>query len=88
MPRWPAGLWAALRTLAVPGGATASGAIPALPARTVQHHLADLGLLPAAAVSGRFDHRTADAVASFQAARGLAVDGVPGPQTSAALLQG
>jgi murein L,D-transpeptidase YcbB/YkuD len=61
-------------------------AIPALPARQVQERLAGLGLLPADAVSGRFDRPTADAVARFQARTGLPVDGVPGRRTSDLLL--
>jgi murein L,D-transpeptidase YcbB/YkuD len=61
-------------------------AIPALPARQVQERLVSLDLLPADAVSGRFDRPTADAVARFQARVGLPVDGVPGRRTSDLLL--
>jgi murein L,D-transpeptidase YcbB/YkuD len=61
-------------------------AIPALPAHVVQARLVALGLLPADAVSGRFDRPTADAVARFQARVGLPADGVPGRSTSDLLL--
>jgi murein L,D-transpeptidase YcbB/YkuD len=61
-------------------------AIPALPARQVQERLVALGLLSPAAVSGRFDRPTADAVARFQARTGLPADGVPGRRTADLLL--
>jgi peptidoglycan hydrolase-like protein with peptidoglycan-binding domain len=82
------GLLAVVGALFVPGGAAAAGATPAVPARDVQERLASLGLLPLDAVSGRFDRRTADAVARFQARAGLRVDGVPGGRTADLLLAG
>ncbi len=60
--------------------------MPALPARTVQLLLAALGILPASAVSGRFDPATANAVRPFQEAAGLEPNGVPGRATADALL--
>ena len=72
--------------LAPGSAAAAAGGAPALPARTVQERLVVLGRLPADAVTGRYDRRTLDAVARFQAARGLPVDGVPGASTADALL--
>jgi hypothetical protein len=82
------GLLAVVGALFVPGGAAAVGAAPALPALEVQQRLAALGLLPRDAVSGRFDRRTANAVARFQARAGLRVDGVPGGRTADLLLAG
>jgi len=73
-------------SLLAPGGAAAAGGAPALPARTVQERLVALGRLPADAITGRYDRRTLDAVARFQAAHGLAVDGVPDARTADALL--
>jgi peptidoglycan hydrolase-like protein with peptidoglycan-binding domain len=70
-----------------PGAAAESGGVPALPARTVQERLVALGRLPADAVTGRYDRRTLDAVARFQAALGLPVDGVPGARTADELLR-
>jgi peptidoglycan hydrolase-like protein with peptidoglycan-binding domain len=67
----------------VPGS---SGA-PALHARDVQERLLALGLLPAEAVTGRYDRRTLEAVARFQAQHGLPVDGVPDSPTADALLR-
>jgi peptidoglycan hydrolase-like protein with peptidoglycan-binding domain len=75
-------------SLLAPGGAAASGGAPALPARTVQEQLVALGRLPADAITGRYDRRTLDAVARFQAAHGLPVDGVPDARTADALLRG
>jgi hypothetical protein len=43
--------------------------------------------LPAGALDGRFDTRTAAALRRFQRARGLAADGIAGPQTFRALLR-
>jgi murein L,D-transpeptidase YcbB/YkuD len=63
-----------------------AGIVPALPARTVQERLVALGRFPAEAVTGRYDRPTLDAVARFQAERGLRVDGVPGWRTADALL--
>jgi peptidoglycan hydrolase-like protein with peptidoglycan-binding domain len=69
-----------------PGGAAAHGAAPALPARETQERLLALGLLPADALSGRYDRPTMDAIARFQASRGLPVDGIPDATTADALL--
>ena len=44
--------------------------------------------LPSRAVDGRFDAATAAALRRFQRSRGLAADGVAGPQTFRALLRG
>jgi hypothetical protein len=44
--------------------------------------------LPRRAVDGRFDRRTSAALRRFQARRGLAVDGIAGPQTFDALRHG
>jgi peptidoglycan hydrolase-like protein with peptidoglycan-binding domain len=70
-----------------PGGAAGSGGAPALPARTVQERLVALGRLPAEAITGRYDRRTLDAVARFQATLGLDVDGVPDARTADELLK-
>ena len=72
--------------LAPGAAAAASGGAPALPARTVQERLVALGRLPADAITGRYDRRTLDAVARFQATLGLPVDGVPDARTADALL--
>jgi peptidoglycan hydrolase-like protein with peptidoglycan-binding domain len=69
-----------------PGGAAAHGGAPALQAGETQERLIALGLLPADARSGRYDRRTLDAVARFQASRGLPVDGLPDAATADALL--
>lgn len=53
--------------------------------RVVQKRLAALGYLPAKAVTGVWDARTAHAVLAFQAWQGLARDGIVGPKTLAAL---
>lgn len=62
---------------------------PARPApadpRQVQQRLVALHYLPAAAVTGTWDYRTAQAVTAFQAWQGLLRDGTVGPQTLAAL---
>jgi len=81
-PRWPAALTAAARAVLVPGEA----GTPALHARTVQERLVALGRLPQDAVSGRFDRRTLDAVARFQADHRLPVDGIPDAKTADLLL--
>ncbi|MEA2172091.1 MAG: putative peptidoglycan binding domain [Solirubrobacteraceae bacterium] len=60
--------------------------MPALPVRRVQELLVAHDMLAAADVTGRFDRRTCDAVARFQARYGLVVDGVPGTATSDVLL--
>jgi murein L,D-transpeptidase YcbB/YkuD len=71
---------AVLQPGAVPGGA------PALHARDAQERLVVHGVLPAEAVTGRFDRRTLDAVARFQAVHGLPVDGMLDARTADALL--
>jgi murein L,D-transpeptidase YcbB/YkuD len=60
--------------------------VPALPARRVQELLVAHDLLDPAAVTGRYDRATLDAVARFQARCGLVVDGMPGTVTADALL--
>jgi hypothetical protein len=77
---------ALVRAAFVPGAAAGCGGAPALPAREVQARLVLLDLLPATGVTGRYDRATLDAVARFQAARGLTVDGVPGARTADLLL--
>ena len=67
--------------------APGSGGAPALPARTVQERLVALGRLPEDAITGRYDRPTLDAVARFQAALGLEVDGVPDARTADELLK-
>jgi peptidoglycan hydrolase-like protein with peptidoglycan-binding domain len=69
-----------------PGAAAAHGGAPALQAGETQERLIALGHLPADARSGRYDRRTLDAVARFQAAHGLPVDGIPDAATADALL--
>ncbi len=69
-----------------PGGAATHGGAPALQARETQERLVALGLLPADALSGRYDRPTMDAVARFQASHGLPVDGFPDAATADALL--
>lgn len=83
-PRLPRlhGLVAAVQAVLVPG----SSGTPALYARDVQERLVALDLLPADAVTGRYDRRTLDGVARFQARHGLPVDGVPDAPTADALL--
>ncbi|MDA0182212.1 peptidoglycan-binding protein [Solirubrobacter phytolaccae] len=80
------GAAAALRAVAVPG--SVAGGAPALHARTAQERLAAHGFLPVDAVTGRYDRRTLDALARFQAAHLLPVDGQLDPRTADALLQG
>ena len=70
-----------------PGGAAAHGGAPALHAAEAQERLIALGHLPAEARSGRYDRRTMDAIARFQAAHGLPVDGIPDAATADALLE-
>lgn len=60
------------------------GHAPADP-RGVQQRLVSLGYLPAGAVTGAFDARTAHAVLAFQGWQRLGRDGIVGPQTLAAL---
>jgi peptidoglycan hydrolase-like protein with peptidoglycan-binding domain len=67
--------------------APGSGGAPALPARTVQERLVAIGHLPADAITGRYDRRTLDAVARFQATLGFDVDGVPDARTADELLK-
>jgi peptidoglycan hydrolase-like protein with peptidoglycan-binding domain len=85
-PRLPRtdGAVAALRAVAVPG--SVRGGAPALHARVAQERLAALGLLEAEAVTGRWDRRTLDAVARFQAAHALPVDGQLDARTADALI--
>jgi peptidoglycan hydrolase-like protein with peptidoglycan-binding domain len=52
--------------------------------RVLQRRLAEVGAAPGA-IDGRYGPLTARAVARFQAAHGLAVDGIAGPKTLAAL---
>jgi peptidoglycan hydrolase-like protein with peptidoglycan-binding domain len=86
-PRALAIATAVLGAAFAPGGAALAGGVPALEARPVQEWLAALGHLPGDAVTGRYDRRTLDAVARFQAAQGLPVDGVPDARTADALLR-
>ncbi|MBE2320553.1 peptidoglycan-binding protein [Solirubrobacter sp. CPCC 204708] len=65
---------------AVPGGA------PALHARVAQERLLAHGFLADDAVTGRFDRATLNAVARFQAAHALPVDGQLDARTADALL--
>jgi peptidoglycan hydrolase-like protein with peptidoglycan-binding domain len=65
--------------------ATAVHGTGAPSAGTVQRELVALRYLPASAVSGSWDYRTAQAVMAFQAWQGLTRDGTIGPQTLAAL---
>jgi peptidoglycan hydrolase-like protein with peptidoglycan-binding domain len=74
---------AMVESVLAPGSAGA----PALPARTVQERLVALDRLPADAITGRYDRRTLDAVARFQAGLGLPVDGVPDAHTADELLK-
>jgi peptidoglycan hydrolase-like protein with peptidoglycan-binding domain len=69
-----------------PGGAAAHGGAPALHAGEIQERLIALGVLPADARTGRYDRRTMDAVARFQASQGLPVDGLADAATADALL--
>ena len=69
-----------------PGAAAAHGT-PALQAREAQERLIALDLLAKDALTGRYDRRTLDAVARFQAAHGLPVDGIPDAATADALLR-
>ena len=78
------GVTAALRAVAVPG--SVAGGAPALHARVAQERRVAHGLLPADAVTGRYDRRTLDAVARFQAAYLLPVDGQLDARTADALL--
>ena len=68
-------------------GDVAFASRPALHARVVQQHLAALGLIDWTQVTGRFDVPTQAAVARFQAASGLPVDGVADGRTSDRLLE-
>jgi len=85
-PRLPRlqGLGAVARAVIVPG-AVAGGA-PALHARVAQERLVAHGLLSEAAVTGRYDRATLDAVARFQAKHQLPADGVPDAATADTLL--
>jgi lipoprotein-anchoring transpeptidase ErfK/SrfK len=71
------------------GGTAAPAVLPPLrdpvSARAVQIRLVALRYLPANAVSGRWDYRTAQAVIAFQAWEGLDRDGTVGARTLAAL---
>jgi lipoprotein-anchoring transpeptidase ErfK/SrfK len=57
-------------------------------ARAAQRRLVALRYLPASAVTGRWDYRTAQALMAFQAWNGLQRDGTIGPKTLAALAKG
>jgi len=70
------------RLLAPGAGYTAAHGSRAV--RTLQRRLAGLGDSPGA-IDGRYGPRTEQAVMRFQAARRLHVDGIAGPQTTAAL---
>ncbi len=85
-PRLPRlrGFGAATRAVLIPG--SERGGAPALHARVAQERLVAHGLLPADAVTGRYDRRTLDAVARFQAAHMLPVDGQLDGRTADALL--
>ncbi len=86
----------AVRTRAdvlAPPPAPAPVAAPALPRMKgsmtlvqVQRRLVKLGYLPQGAATDRFDQRTHSAVIAFQKWEGLLRDGIPGPETQAALL--
>jgi len=67
------------------GGATEAGGVDPDDAGAVQQRLVELAYLPAEAVNGSYDDRTAQAVMAFQAWEGLVPDGVVGDLTAAAL---
>jgi lipoprotein-anchoring transpeptidase ErfK/SrfK len=75
--------------LSVTGGTLAPNATPGTgaptDARGVQERLVALRYLPADAVTGKWDYRTAQALTAFQAWQGLARDGIAGPRARAAL---
>jgi lipoprotein-anchoring transpeptidase ErfK/SrfK len=64
---------------------SASAPSTAAGARAVQQRLVALRYLPVAAVTGRWDYATSQALVAFQGWQGLARDAVAGPQTLAAL---
>jgi peptidoglycan hydrolase-like protein with peptidoglycan-binding domain len=73
------------KTVAAPKVQTkASGPSPKDP-RSVQRALVRMRYLPAAAITGRFDYRTQQAVIAFQAWEGLGRDGIVGPITAGRL---
>ncbi len=64
---------------------TGPTSIKGVSTKWIQQRLADLGYLPASAVSGRFGSWTRSAVLAFQGWEKLARDGDPGPLTVARL---
>jgi hypothetical protein len=60
-------------------------AAPAMSTRTLQERLAILGYLPGTGIDGQFGPQTRNAVIAFQKWERLRRDGIPGPQTRAAL---
>jgi peptidoglycan hydrolase-like protein with peptidoglycan-binding domain len=71
--------------LGTAGPAHAAAPAPVSGVASIQVRLAELGYLPANAVTGRIDDRTRQAVLAFQGWEGLQRDGVPGPETRARL---
>lgn len=80
-----ADLWHALAMLFVPGTA-GDDVVPAIHAADAQALLVAIGMVPAAATSGRWDGLTVEAVRCFQRSRGLPVTGVADHRTADALL--
>lgn len=60
-------------------------AIPPFELRAIQQRLKDLGYTDVGEVDGRLGRKTIGALTQFQTVNGLAVDGIYGPQTRAAL---
>jgi peptidoglycan hydrolase-like protein with peptidoglycan-binding domain len=69
-----------------PASGTAASTMASSQVSTLQQQLAELGYYKGA-VNGSFDNATTEAVMSFQRDRGLAVDGIVGSATEAALSQ-
>ena len=69
-----------------PASGTAAPTMASSQVSTLQQQLAELGYYKGA-VNGSFDNVTTEAVMSFQRDRGLAVDGIVGSATEAALSQ-
>ena len=65
--------------------ATASGAVDLTSIKGIQGALNTLGTTPALPITGALDSATLAAIEAFQTSGGLAVDGVPGPVTVAAI---